>query len=207
MSAPINPNLVLVGTVEARRTEGPERRYRITNGSLDNLQPGTYRLFAETSAASGERPTPESALRLARAALWGSLAEKCAAADAIAAALAAADAQAAESLTPDDIRNLVRDSGLDWHKGFGPSDGEPNRFEQLVRAAYRRGQMASAEPVEARKPLTPLQIADCATDIEPYPMELVCVPSEQFVAFARNIQAALGITPDVAGEPQTKEAV
>jgi hypothetical protein len=107
-------------------------------------------------------PTPESALRLAREAL-----ESCTPFDYSTGhfippgfderlvnraleALAAADAQAAESLTPDDIRNLVRDSGLDWHKGFGPSDGEPNRFEQLVRAAYRRGQRPSAEPVEAR---------------------------------------------------------
>jgi hypothetical protein len=98
----------------------------------------------------------ESALRLARQALYAIEAPRYLYATAtdklreLVDYLTAADAQAAESLTPDDIRNLVRDSGLDWHKGFGPSDGEPNRFEQLVRAAYRRGQRASAEPVEAR---------------------------------------------------------
>jgi len=50
----------------------------------------------------------------------------------------------------------------------------------------------------AREPLTNLQIADCATDLDPYPMELVCVPAEQLVAFVRNIEAAHGIASPAA---------
>jgi len=54
-----------------------------------------------------------------------------------------------------------------------------------------------AAPQEAveRQPLTDTEIADCATDLEPYPMELVCVPAEQLIAFVRNIEAAHGIGP------------
>lgn len=41
------------------------------------------------------------------------------------------------ALSEDTVRNLVRDSGLDWHLGIGV-DGEPNRYEQLVRATINK---------------------------------------------------------------------
>lgn len=48
------PQLVPVGTVEVRHVRGPERRYTITNGSLDNLPTGTYCLFASTDAVPAD---------------------------------------------------------------------------------------------------------------------------------------------------------
>jgi len=54
-------------------------------------------------------------------------------------------------------------------------------------------------PAPVPVPLTDEQIADCATTIKPYPMELAVVPAEQVVAFARAIERAHGIaaSPEV----------
>jgi hypothetical protein len=198
MSAPINPNLVLVGTVEARRTAGPERRYRITNGSLDNLKPGTYRLFAETSAASGERPTPASALRLARTHIaWQALGERIPgdppqrAEDVIIAidlALAAAVAQATEPVGRAE-----------------PSDIEEQTVVFLNSSKHPVGTPVYAEPVEARKPLTEHKVdLILSRAIDKIPFSHI---HELLTYVAREVERAHGITHEEAGEPQTEESI
>ena len=36
-------------------------------------------------------------------------------------------------MTQDEIIEMVRDAGLDWHKGWTLEDGEPNRFETFAK--------------------------------------------------------------------------
>ena len=36
-------------------------------------------------------------------------------------------------MTQDEIIEMVRDAGLDWHKGWTLEDGEPNRFEIFAK--------------------------------------------------------------------------
>jgi hypothetical protein len=66
MSTPATLSLVLVGTVEARHATGPERRYTITNGALDNLPAGTYHLFASTIAEPQAAADAQAAEPVAR---------------------------------------------------------------------------------------------------------------------------------------------
>ena len=49
-------------------------------------------------------------------------------------------------MTQDEIIEMVRDAGLDWHKGWTLEDGEPNRFETFANLV---AQQAQAEEREA----------------------------------------------------------
>ena len=51
--------------------------------------------------------------------------------------LYAAPAPALPPLTDDEIRDLVRECGLDWQRGF-VVDNESNRYEELASAIERR---------------------------------------------------------------------
>ena len=72
----------------------------------------------------------------------------------------------------------------------------PTELVERLRSALATPPGNATQAAGAREPLTNLQIADCATDLDPYPMDLVCVPAEQLVAFVRNIEAAHGIAKD-----------
>ena len=58
----------------------------------------------------------------------------------------------AQRPTRDEVRDLVKECGLDWQRGFAPLfDGDDtNRYEVLVRAAIE--QYAAERVAEARKP-------------------------------------------------------
>ena len=85
--------------------------------------------------------------------------------------------------TRDEIRDLVNECGLDWHRGFAPLfDGDDtNRYEVLVRAAI-------AADRAARPVLTDEQI-DAITDQQ---WGKGCVPSQYKAhrAYARAVLAA-----------------
>ena len=42
-------------------------------------------------------------------------------------------------LNQKEIHHMVKDAGLDWHKGYGVGDGAINVFAELVKAAYAAG--------------------------------------------------------------------
>jgi hypothetical protein len=54
MTATTQPTFVLIGTVDARHVAGPERKYTLKNGKLDNLPTGTYHLFASSTVEIDE---------------------------------------------------------------------------------------------------------------------------------------------------------
>ena len=88
-----------------------------------------------------------------------------------------------EPVTRDQIRDMVKECGIDWHRGFVPLfDGDDtNRYEVLVREVIDR----YAAP-QAQQPLTDEQIKHIGDT----------TPGQQGgwnIAFARAIEAAHGI--------------
>ena len=51
-------------------------------------------------------------------------------------------------MTQDEIIEMVRDAGLDWHKGWTLEDGEPNRFETFAKLVAQHEREACAKIVE-----------------------------------------------------------
>ena len=48
-------------------------------------------------------------------------------------------------MTQDEIIEMVRDAGLDWHKGWTLEDGEPNRFETFAKLVAQHEREACAK--------------------------------------------------------------
>ena len=47
-------------------------------------------------------------------------------------------------MTQDEIIEMVRDAGLDWHKGWTLEDSEPNRFETFAKLVAQHEREACA---------------------------------------------------------------
>jgi hypothetical protein len=114
----------------------------------------------------------------------------------LAALRAALDAPQGEPASREWIRDLVKDCGLDWHRGFVSlfSGDDTNRYEVLVRSALaEQERIAAAPPQVQRQPLTDADIQklrdDCMFHCEADGLGLVL----NITAFARAIERAHGI--------------
>jgi hypothetical protein len=52
-------------------------------------------------------------------------------------------------MTQDEIIEMVRDAGLDWHNGWTLEDGEPNRFETFAKLVAQHEREACAKVCES----------------------------------------------------------
>lgn len=94
--------------------------------------------------------------------------------------------------TRDEVRDLVKECGLDWQRGFTPLfDGDDmNRYEVLVRAAIE--QYAAERVAEARNPLNFDQLQGVIS-AHFGSHELTDDENDSAEAFARAIERAHGI--------------
>lgn len=100
---------------------------------------------------------------------------------------------------------------------FLVATGEVHEGQETYTRHDERPPLSDAETLYAAPPapvqqdwshpvgLTPLQIADCVTGIKPYPLELVCLPREQVLAFAQAIEVAIAAKTDAATPAASEE--